>query len=77
MGHAGRSECCVTVLCEVRSNEIVSSRLRNWTHWPLSPAVPRVQRIRCGAITFRNSLELMIFVFFQNFGKCRWFLVTR
>jgi hypothetical protein len=38
---------------------------------------PLTQPIRWGAITLRNSLELMILVFFQNLGKCRWFPVTR
>jgi hypothetical protein len=32
---------------------------------------------RCGASTLRNSLEVMILVFFQNFGKWRWLPVTR
>jgi hypothetical protein len=34
-------------------------------------------RRRCGAMTLRNSLEVMILVFFQNFGKWRWLSVTR
>ena len=32
---------------------------------------------RCGAAKLRNSREVTIFVFFQNFGKCRKFPVTR
>jgi hypothetical protein len=35
------------------------------------PAQGLAQPTRCGAITLRSSLELMIFVFFQNLGKCR------
>ena len=34
-------------------------------------------RRRCGAMTLRNSLELMILVFFQNFGKCCWLPVSK
>ena len=34
-------------------------------------------QIRWGPITFRNSRDVMIFVFFQNFGKWRTFPVTR
>src|SRR5579864_5826393 len=30
------------------------------------------QLMMCGAMTLRNSLELMILVFFQNLRKWRW-----
>ena len=36
-----------------------------------------VQEPRCGATRSINSRDEMIFVFFQNFGKCRWLPVTR
>ena len=32
---------------------------------------------RCGATRSINSRDEIIFVFFQNFGKCRWLPVTR
>lgn len=32
---------------------------------------------RCGAITPRNSLELMILVLFQKLGKWRWLPVIK
>jgi hypothetical protein len=35
------------------------------------------QSMRWGAMRLRNSVELMILVFFQNFGKWRWLPVTR
>ena len=34
-------------------------------------------RRRCGAIMLKNSLEVMILVFFQKAGKWRWFPVIR
>jgi hypothetical protein len=46
------------------------------SQWKPKPTSTPAQRIRWGAITLRNSLELMILVFFQNLGKCRWFPVT-
>lgn len=32
---------------------------------------------RCGATISINSREVTTLVFFQNFGKCRWFPVIR
>jgi probable HAF family extracellular repeat protein len=41
------------------------------------PPPANFQPTRCGAMTLRNSVELMILVFFQNLGKWRWLPVTR
>jgi len=32
--------------------------------------------MRCGATMLMSSRDVITFVFFQNFGKCRWFAVT-
>jgi hypothetical protein len=32
---------------------------------------------RCGAITLRNSAELMTLMLFQNLGKYRWLPVIK
>jgi hypothetical protein len=39
--------------------------------------VAAFHRRRCGATTLRNSLEVIILVFFQNLGKWRWLPVTK
>jgi hypothetical protein len=87
---AGPQQICDVNLYEEAQFAIFALRRAQNTRselWRLDPTVslrrmaPQVINApytrRCGVTRLRNSRDVMIFVFFQNRGKCRVFPVTK